>query len=131
MKQLTDWTVVKGKLGFVKRFFLKKTDKEFKKNVTVRDSKFNEFKNTKYKLSPVYNSKKEIGNYCHNYSSVLVGSDQLWLPSNIDADYYTLNFVSDDVNKIAYATSFGVSSLPERQWDFASKFLKVMNLLIF
>ena len=127
MKQLTDWTVVKGKLGFVKRFFLKKTDKEFKKNVTVRDSKFNEFKNTKYKLSPGYNSKKEIGSYCHNYSSVLVGSDQLWLPSNIDADYYTLNFVPDDVNKIAYATSFGVSSLPERQWDFASKFLNRIN----
>ena len=127
MKQLTDWTVVKGKLGFVKRFFLKKTDEEFKQNVTVRDSKFNDFKNTKYKLSPVYNSKKEIGSYCHNYSSVLVGSDQLWLPSNIDADYYTLNFVPDDVNKIAYATSFGVSSLPERQWDFASKFLNRIN----
>lgn len=127
MKQLTDWTVVKGKLGFVKRFFLKKMDKEFKENVTVRDKKFNEFKNTKYELSPVYNSKKEIGKYCHNYSSVLVGSDQLWLPSNIDVDYYTLNFVPEDINKIAYATSFGVSALPERQWSFASKFLNRIN----
>lgn len=127
MKQLTDWTVVKGKLGFVKRFFLKKMDKEFKENVAVRDKKFNEFKNTKYELSPVYNSKKEIGDYCYNYSSVLVGSDQLWLPSNIDADYYTLNFVPEDVNKIAYATSFGVSALPKRQWSFAAKFLNRIN----
>lgn len=127
MKQLTDWTVVKGKLGFVKRFFFKKMDKEFKENVTVRDKKFNEFKNTKYELSPIYNSKKEISKYCHNYSSVLVGSDQLWLPSNIDADYYTLNFVPEDINKIAYATSFGVSALPERQWSFASKFLNRIN----
>lgn len=127
MKQITDWTVVKGKLGFVKRFFLKKMDKEFKENVAVRDKKFNEFKNTKYELSPVYNSKKEIGDYCYNYSSVLVGSDQLWLPSNIDADYYTLNFVPEDVNKIAYATSFGVSALPQRQWSFAAKFLNRIN----
>lgn len=127
MKQLTDWTVVKGKLGFVKRFFFKKMDKEFKENVTVRDKKFNEFKNTKYELSPIYNSKKEISKYCHNYSSVLVGSDQLWLPSNIDVDYYTLNFVPEDINKIAYATSFGVSALPERQWSFASKFLNRIN----
>ena len=73
MRQLNDWNVIKGKLGFIKRFFLKKMDSNFKENVLIRDKKFNEFKNTKYKLSPVYNSKKEIGNYCNNYSSVLVG----------------------------------------------------------
>lgn len=127
MKQLTNWTVVKGKLGFVKRFFLKKMDKEFKKNVAVRDKKFNEFKNTKYNFSPIYNSKEEIGNHCHSYLSVIVGSDQLWLPSNIDADYYTLNFVPENINKIAYATSFGVSYLPKRQWAFANKFLNRIN----
>lgn len=127
MKQLTNWTVVKGKLGFVKRFFLKKMDKEFKKNVAVRDKKFNEFKNTKYNFSPIYNSKEEIGNHCHSYLSVIVGSDQLWLPSNIDVDYYTLNFVPENINKIAYATSFGVSSLPKRQWAFANKFLNRIN----
>lgn len=127
MKQLNDWNVIKGKLGFIKRFFLKKMDSNFKENVLIRDKKFNEFKNTKYKLSPVYNSKKEIGIYCNNYSSVLVGSDQLWLPSNIDANYYTLNFVPENINKIAYATSFGVSSLPKRQWSFANKFLNHIN----
>lgn len=127
MRQLNDWNVVKGKLGFVKRAFFKKLDKDFKKNVLIRDKKFNEFKNSKYKLSPIYNSKKEIGDYCNNYSSVLVGSDQLWLPSNIDANYYTLNFVPENVNKIAYATSFGVSSLPKRQWSFANRFLNRIN----
>lgn len=34
-------------------------DSNFKENVLIRDKKFNEFKNTKYKLSPVYNSKKK------------------------------------------------------------------------
>lgn len=55
MRQLHDWNVVKGKLGFIKRFFLKKMDNNFKENILIRDKKFNEFKNTKYKLSPIYN----------------------------------------------------------------------------
>ena len=50
------------------------------------------------RLSPKYNSKAELEAKCKdNYSSVLVGSDQLWLPGNIAADYYTLNFVPETV----------------------------------
>lgn len=58
------------------------------------------------------------------HSSVLVGSDQLWLPGNIAADYYTLNFVPETVNSIAYATSFGQSSLPKDSTKKAELFLK-------
>ena len=128
-KQLFNWSIVKGKLGFITRFFIKKIDKDFKMNLIIRDEKFIEFKNSKYKLSDRCNSKQELGIYCKKYSSVLVGSDQLWLPSNIDADYYTLNFVPETVNKIAYSTSFGVSSLPKRQWNFANKFLNRINYI--
>ena len=49
-RQLNDWNVVKGKLGFIKRVFFKKLDKDFKKNVLIRDKKFNEFKNLLAKL---------------------------------------------------------------------------------
>lgn len=71
------------------------------------------------KYSTIYN--KYIKD---NYSSVLVGSDQLWLPGNIAADYYTLNFVPETVNSIAYATSFGQSSLPKNSAKKAEVFLK-------
>ncbi|MCD7882641.1 MAG: polysaccharide pyruvyl transferase family protein [Lachnospiraceae bacterium] len=75
--------------------------------------------------SPVYNSKAELGSKCEeNYSAVLVGSDQLWLPGNIAADYYTLNFVPESVNTIAYATSFGQSSLPKDSAEKAKVFLR-------
>lgn len=70
-------------------------------------------------------TEAELGNKCKdNYSSVLVGSDQLWLPGNIAADYYTLNFVPETVNSIAYATSFGQSSLPKNSAKKAEVFLK-------
>ena len=49
---------------------------------------------------------------------------QLWLPGNIAADYYTLNFVPTTVNSIAYATSFGQSSLPKDSAKKATIFLK-------
>ena len=126
-KELTDWSVIKTKIGFVRRFVVKRMDNEFKKNAVIRDKKFDDFKNKRFNVSSKFNSKKELGEYCKTCSSVLVGSDQLWLPSNLAADYYTLNFVPEEINKIAYATSFGVSSIPKRQWIFANKFLNRIN----
>lgn len=90
-----------------------------------RSEKFDAFAKSHFRLSPTYNSKAELGQNCReNYSAVLVGSDQLWLPGNIAADYYTLNFVPDSVNTIAYSTSFGQSELPKDSAAKASVFLK-------
>ena len=58
-----------------------------------------------------------------------MGSDQLWLPGNIAADYYTLNFVPESVNTIAYATSFGQSSLPKDSSKLAKVFLQKIKHL--
>lgn len=90
-----------------------------------RGEKFDAFAKSHFKLSPVYASKAELGVKCpQSYSAVLVGSDQLWLPGNIAADYYTLNFVPTSVNTIAYSTSFGQSELPKDSAAKASVFLK-------
>lgn len=79
-----------------------------------RNEKFDAFARNNFRLSSAYHSKLELEQKCEeNYSSVLVGSDQLWLPGNIAANYYTLNFVPDSINTIAYATSFGQSDLPK------------------
>lgn len=121
--QLANPSVVKGKLGFVKRYVHKKLDKEFSNNIAIRDKKFIEFRNSKFKVSQPLNSWKELNEYSERCSSVLVGSDQNWLPSNIDADYYTLSWASDNVNKISYAPSFGVSSIPKRQYGKANRFI--------
>lgn len=74
-------------------------------------------------MSPAYESKKELSENCSRYEAILVGSDQLWLPGNIAADYYTLNFVPNYINTIAYATSFGQSSLPNDSTKLAKVFL--------
>ncbi|WP_296778020.1 polysaccharide pyruvyl transferase family protein [Ruminococcus sp.] len=121
--------VIKDKLGFVKLALAKKVNKELKHNIIIRNRCFEAFSKKQFKLSKAYHSKKELGQNASEYAAFLVGSDQLWLPSNIAANYYTLSFVPDNIRKIAYATSFGVSSLPKKQAESARKFLPRFDYL--
>ena len=59
------------------------------------------FENTRFRLTTPY-SFKYLSKLCTdmNANAVLLGSDQLWLPSNIYANYYTLNFVPSNIKKI-------------------------------
>ena len=118
--------ILLSKFGMAKNVLIKKLSKnEYAEMSRVRAEKFDTFSKKWFRLSMKYTSKKELGDSCEkSYSSVLVGSDQLWLPGNIAADYYTLNFVPSTVNTIAYATSFGQSSLPKDSARKAVLFLK-------
>lgn len=101
----------------------------FGKEMDIRMKKFKEFETSSFRVSKRYSSRKELSEACGNYSDVLVGSDQLWLPSNIYADYYTLSWVPDEVNKISYATSFGTSFIPKNLRKKTSVFLKRFQYL--
>lgn len=106
----------------------KRVDKNYKRNISMRNDIFERFCRERFVFSPVLNSWKDIGEYCEReYDSVLVGSDQLWRPANIEGDYYTLNFVPQSVNKVSYATSFGVPYLPPKQEEKAEVFLRKFN----
>ncbi len=118
--------ILLSKIGMAKNVLYKKLVKNnYTAKVKLRDKKFDDFKNKYFRLSEQFSSKKELSDKCaEKYSTVIVGSDQLWLPGNIEADYYTLNFVPKTINTIAYATSFGQSSIPRDSAKKASCFLK-------
>lgn len=61
------------------------------------------------------------------YNGVLVGSDQVWPPSVSFGNFYTLRFVPDNINKISYATSLGVSDYPRYCRGSARNFMKRIN----
>lgn len=125
ISRIWDVNTVKDKFSTMKKVWAMKTKGEkFKANMAERHRMFDDFAKTMFHISRVYHSKEELGKAAHTYSAFVVGSDQLWLPSNIEADYYTLNFVPEDVQKIALATSFGISHLPKRQARKAKLFLK-------
>lgn len=117
--------ILLSKLGMAKNVLKKKLSKgEYTNKIQIRDKKFDDFSKKYFRLSPIYSSMTELSNKCEErYTSVLVGSDQLWLPANIAANYYTLSFVPDTVNTIAYSTSFGQSQLPKSVAKKASVFL--------
>ena len=118
--------ILLSKLGMATNVLRRKLSKgAYKENSIIRNKKFDDFYKDHFRLSEIYTSKADLSNKCKDtYSAVLVGSDQLWLPGNIAADYYTLNFVPKEVNTIAYSTSFGQSALPNDSAKKATLFLK-------
>ena len=54
---------------------------------------------------------------------MVVGSDQVWTPLSLPTKFFNLLFVDDKVRKVAYASSFGVSSIPGFQQKATGAFL--------
>lgn len=123
LSKIFDKNTVKDKMATVRKVIAKKQNPEYAKNLEVRYKMFEDFANTQFTLSRQYGSKAELSAEADKYAAVVVGSDQLWLPSNISADYYTLNWVPENVCKIALSTSFGISVLPKKYGEIAGMFL--------
>lgn len=128
--QIVNFSLIRAKFGMIKmKLYCKFANGSLKENIKIRDRKFEEFQE-EFHLSKAY---EKMENVCQegNYTDVLVGSDQLWLPVNIVANYYTLNFVPENVNKISFATSFGVSQIPEKYQEQYKTFLdRIENLSV-
>ena len=115
--------VIKDKWGYIRLTVAKKMNKQLAKDIAMRDRCFDAFSKSHFVLSKSYSSLSALGKHAEVYAAFLLGSDQLWLPSNIAAGYYTLSYVPAKVRKISYATSFGVSNLPPKQAQCAKEFL--------
>lgn len=129
LTQIFNFNFIKSKLGMVKMKFDVKLNKKLKKNVSIRNKKYKEFRR-EFNLSRSNTTYEDLTKQAkERYSDVIVGSDQLWLPVNVVADYYTLNWVPDNINKISFATSFGVSNIPSKYYEKYKTFLKRINHL--
>lgn len=97
---------------------------EVKRGVSERNACFDRFMNETFdRLSPMYDTFRQLNNAARGYDAVLVGSDQLLRPQGYSTGFYNLMFVPDSIPKIAYATSFGVSEIPKNKKRIAKKFL--------
>lgn len=129
LTQIFNFNFIKSKLGMIKMKFDTKINKKLGENVSIRNQKYKEFRK-EFNLSRSNNTYKDLEELAREkYSDVIVGSDQLWLPVNIVADYYTLNWVPEEINKISYSTSFGVSTIPKKYNEQYKKFLTRINYL--
>ena len=95
-----------------------------------RNSIFADFGKRYYKsFSAEYYGYEALKRGAHQYETVLVGSDQLWTPGGLPTNFYNLMFVPDYVNKVSYATSFGVSNIPWYQKRRTTEYLSRIDYL--
>ena len=119
-----------SKMRSFKRKMGKKLHPDYARNDSVRARKFDDFISTRFSnYSKPLHSYEELCRYSRKYSDVLVGSDQLWLPSGMDTNFYNLMFVPDEINKIAYAASFGVSDIPNFQKEKTKEYLERIQFI--
>lgn len=109
--------LILNRKAFVKKIISKiekknKPDCQFYKDRLKRNASFDEFAQKKYHFTKKYSNIFELTQDIRNFDAVLIGSDQLWAPSDILRNYHTLMWVPDSIKKVAYATSFGVAELP-------------------
>lgn len=123
LRHIFDGTIVAEKSRVLFKKIKRKFDPKLNKNLNKRYDALDAFSKGSFNTIDGIHSWNDLSSCSRNCDCVIVGSDQLWLPSNIEADYYTLSFVPEKVTKIAYATSFGVSKIQKDQASKVSSFL--------
>ena len=117
--------IVSFKMKGVKRkLYLKFIDKALGVKCNNREKYFKKFNAAHFNYSDVYQGRNELERAAVQFDYVVLGSDQVWHPINYGSHYYTMEWVPDNIPKITYAASFGVSSIPKNQWKGTAKYLK-------
>lgn len=96
---------------------------EIYKSAAVRDKEFMKFKEKYCRFTTQITSREVLNRLGKEYSAIVLGSDQVWNPANLEMDFYTLNFVPQEKTKVAFAPSFGVDSIPEKQKEATKAYL--------
>lgn len=96
---------------------------QYAHDMQVRKQVYADFNKKWNKMLPLTSGWSGLTKQASEMDAVVVGSDQLWRPSNIVGCYFTLEFVPNAVKKIAFSTSFGVPELPASLHKHAKRFL--------
>lgn len=89
---------------------------DYVRNIAIRTAAVDAYKEKK--LLPLfhdYRGYEALSKGSMNYDVVVVGSDQVWIPTGLPTKFYNLLFVDDNVRKVSYASSFGVQEIPDFQ----------------
>lgn len=128
-RQIFNLPELKSYRHTIEAIIARKIDPQYKAYFSEREKCFRAFNERFFKIGPVCNSWEGLSSHCRNFESIVVGSDQLWRPANIAGDFYTLNFVPLDINKVSYATSFGLNQIRKDQKEKAAAFLQRIDFL--
>lgn len=118
--KLAEWLY--PKLSFVRRVLQHNTADG------IRRQKFGQFHKDNTHFSNEYPTIESLYEANMNYDAYIAGSDQVWNPNNYTSlDPYFLKFAPKDKRRISYASSFGVSELPEQTKAYYREALLGLN----
>ena len=93
--------------------------------VRTRQERFARFHEQNTSMSATYRTIDDLYSAKLDYDVYLTGSDQVWNPGIYSSvDPYFLGFAPQGSRRVAYAASFGVSSIPENARAYYSERLK-------
>lgn len=116
--------IVEFKLrGLKRKIYLTLFDRELGKKCRKRVSNFAKFVNEHFNFSKLYYGYDELRESTNEFDCYILGSDQVWHPINYGSHYYTMEWIPKDKKKIAYASSFGVNSIPKSQKEGTARYL--------
>lgn len=94
----------------------------------TRKERFVQFHKAHTVMSRTYHSMDELYQAKLDYDVYVVGSDQVWNPGNYSSlNPYFLTFAPMDKKRISYASSFGVSEIPQNALPFYRKHLSELS----
>lgn len=71
----------------------------------------------------------ELQKKAEKYDAVITCSDQLWSPAGLGTNFYNLMFVPQNIRKISFASSFGVSKIPSYQIRRTKEYLNRIEFI--
>lgn len=107
----------------LKSLRMKSKGNDFYNNLKIRSCSFDDFIKSHLVLGKKYTRLNDIKKDSTKWNLVLLGSDQVWHPINYEMHFFTLEFLSSNVHKIAFAPSFGVSQIPHKYINKYKSFL--------
>lgn len=122
--RLLNRVLLRDKFEAMKRKQGMKKHPEFARNDEIRMAAFHQFRDKYFtKLAAPSVGYENLCKDARKYDAVMTGSDQLWSPAGLPTNFYNLMFVPDDITKISYASSFGVSQIPWYQKRRTAQFI--------
>lgn len=115
--------LLKDKYEQFKKIIGLKRNKDYRANYLIRMNTIHNFQKHYFTNILEVNSYQELSKIAVKFDSFISGSDQLWSPAGLPTNFFNLMFVPDQIKKVSYASSFGVSNIPWYQKTRTKKFL--------
>lgn len=104
--------------------------RNFREAQEARNKKFEQFHADNTKQSECYDTINKLMAAQLDYDVLMSGSDQVWNPGVYSSlDPYLLRFGTEKMKRVAYASSFGVSILPEDMKAYYRESLQNYNAI--